>query len=209
MSEVEVLHPNCFLLRDLLSPQEQTRLFDYIQQNDKTPWNDLPRAMSPKPKTLIFGDAQPTLKYEIGEKSLVNDMVERAAEIVMHRSRDSTASTMVEQLKRRQRKSLSMAAIRYEAPDACFPPHVDHCPDSLVFLASLGCTARFMIKGPDMEEKLAFDFRSGDLLVFDASSEARILHGVMGVEEGSCPDFLENFSILRGHRYGVQCRLRF
>ncbi|GMH73476.1 hypothetical protein TrRE_jg121, partial [Triparma retinervis] len=48
---------------------------------------------------------------------------------------------------------------------------------------------------------------SGDLLVFDASTEANILHGVEGIVEGTCPEGLGER--LREHRYGVQCRLKF
>ena len=212
---VDVLDPACILLRGLLSPPSQASLFSFIEHNDRTPWSDLPRPMVPSPKTLLFGDdLQPVLRYKvgeeslIGEESLVSEMVRLASEIVIQNSR-STSSTLGDQLSAKMCKSLSMAAIRYEAPDGRFPPHVDHCADSLVFLTSIGCTARFMVKGPSMAEKLTFDFRSGDLLVFDASTEANILHGVTGVEEGSCPVSLEGFSVLRWHRYGVQVRLTF
>ena len=133
--------------------------------------------------------------------------------MVRNGSREQLAptSTLGEQLEYKGCQSLTMAAIKYEAPDGCFVAHVDHCRNSLVFLASLGCSARFMVKSPGgAEERQTFEFNSGDLLVFDASSEAAIVHAVLGVNEGSCPEGLgERFPVLTGHRYGVQCRFSF
>ena len=74
-----------------------------------------------------------------------------------------------------------MSVIQYESPNGRFPAHIDHCKDSFVYLVSLGCTANFMVKGPNMEEKKYFRFNSGDMLVFNASSEAAILHEVVGI----------------------------
>jgi hypothetical protein len=67
---------------------------------------------------------------------------------------------------------------------------VDHCNDgSWVFLFSLGCTASFFVQFPttdldvdmDWERRHAFQMKSGDVLVFDPSSDTRILHGVTSV----------------------------
>ncbi|GMI41179.1 hypothetical protein TeGR_g14031 [Tetraparma gracilis] len=99
-----------------------------------------------------------------------------------------------------------MATISYP-PSTRFPPHVDHCDNSLVCLTSLGLTSRFMVQAPGMSEKQVLELSSGDLLVFDASSAANILHGVEGIVEGSCPEGL--CETLQKHRYGVQCRLTF
>merc|ERR1711972_1183177 len=109
-------------------------------------------------------------------------------------------------------KSLSMATIRYEAPDGRFPPHVDHCNDSFVFLASLGRTANFMVKGPAMDAQKNFKFCSGDMLVFDSSTKAALLHSCVSIDESASPvgDLLASkFPVLQKHRYGVQCRMWF
>jgi hypothetical protein len=61
-----------------------------------------------------------------------------------------------------------------------------------------------------MTSKKTFKFNSGDLLVFDPSTEASILHGVVNIDgEDSCPvELRKEFPILQGHRYGVQCRVQ-
>jgi hypothetical protein len=67
-----------------------------------------------------------------------------------------------------------------------------------------------MVKGPGMMEKQIFKFRSGDMLVFNASTEASILHAVMGIDVESCPrDLGIVFPILNNHRYCVQIRASF
>ena len=97
-----------------------------------------------------------------------------------------------------------------QAPDGKFPAHVDHCDGSLVYLMTLGCTAHFMVKAPGMEATHHFDLVSGDMLVFDASTGANVQHAVTGIKEGSCPVHLaEKSAMLKRHRYGVQCRVRF
>jgi hypothetical protein len=73
-------------------------------------------------------------------------------------------------------------------------------------LVSLGLTSRFAVLPPG-GSKQTLSLSSGDLLVFDASTEANILHGVEGIVEGTCPEGLGER--LREHRYGVQCRLKF
>ena len=199
----------CFLIRGHLSPFEQSSLFAHIEENDCTPWGSLPKVMNPSPKTLLFGHNEPKMEYEIGDASPVADMVERAIEIAIKERR---ASPLADQLREKNSiKSLTMAAIRYLAPNARFPPHLDHCSNSFVFLASLGCTAKFMVKCGTEGQARTFDFKSGDLLVFDASTEAAVLHGVLGLHEHSCDvqDLTSRFPVLENHRYGVQCRLSF
>lgn len=197
---------DCYLIRNHLRPEEQVVLFQYIQKQDQTPWDTLPRVMVPVPKTLLFkndknDENEPTLNFEPGDKSVISGMVGKA-NAIMNQSNSS--------LDLRKYKSLSMAAIRYKSPDGRFPPHLDHCNNSFVYLMSLGCTANFMVKGPNMEDKRDIKFHSGDLMVFNASTEAAILHGVMSIEPGTCPEALgKAFPVLQNHRYGVQCRARF
>lgn len=204
---VEVIDAECFLIRNLLTLEEQTGLFEYIQENDKTPSNQ-PRAMVPAPKTLLLGnDGDPTIKYAFGDSSIVNHLVEKGGEVLRTEHLNVVGPFDVCQY-----RSLSMATIRYEVPDGHFPPHVDHCNDSFVFLTSLGCTANFMVKAPAMASQYRFKFRSGDLLVFNASSQAAILHSVVNIDEtgSSTGEVLgSKFPVLQNHRYGVQCRMHF
>ena len=53
--------------------------------------------------------------------------------------------------------------------------------------------------------------RSGDVMVFDPSTEAGVEHEVKGVVEGSCPlELAEMFEEECGRfRYGIQCRVHF
>merc|ERR1712118_612258 len=105
-----------------------------------------------------------------------------------------------------------MAAIRYTSPNGHFPPHIDHCNDgSFVCLMSLGCTANFMVKGPSMAAKRVFPLHSGDVLVFNPSTKAGLLHSVVDIaEESSCPSALaQRFPVLGKHRFGVQCRVSY
>ena len=208
---LELLDQDCCLLRDLLNPEEQQTIFQYIDDEDQTPWDSLPRVMVPSPKTLLFAEGQPNLRFEFGDSSVITDMVTKANEILdrngLCNNRESAHGSGSKSLTT-QYKSLSMAAIRYQAPDGQFPPHVDHCDNSFVYLMSLGCTANFMVETPAMGEKRMLKLRSGDLLVFDASTNAAILHGVLGIDDGSCPGYLSSmFPVLQNHRYGVQCRL--
>eukprot|EP00927_Polykrikos_kofoidii_P027573 TRINITY_DN24204_c0_g1_i1.p1 TRINITY_DN24204_c0_g1~~TRINITY_DN24204_c0_g1_i1.p1 ORF type:complete len:261 (-),score=39.97 TRINITY_DN24204_c0_g1_i1:39-746(-) len=204
---LEVLDTECILMRNLLTLEEQTRLFEYIQHHDKTP-SDLPRAMVPSPKTLQLGEAgYPNIRYQAGQESVVNAMVEKGAGVLQR-----NGLNVMDGFDVCQYNSLSMATIRYEAPDGRFPPHVDHCDESFVFLSSLGRTANFMVKGPTMDEQKRFKFCSGDLLVFNASSKAAILHAVTSIDEtgSELGELLgSRFPVLQNHRYGVQCRMYF
>ena len=53
---------------------------------------------------------------------------------------------------------------------------------------------------------------SGDLLVFDASTAAAILHSVESIDEAASSDgeaLAAKFPVLERHRFGVQCRMYF
>mmetsp|Transcript_4364 Transcript_4364/g.9602 ORF Transcript_4364/g.9602 Transcript_4364/m.9602 type:complete len:236 (+) Transcript_4364:108-815(+) len=205
---VQVVDTECFLVRGLLTLGEQAALFEYIQQRDKTLSNQ-PRAMVPAPKTLLLGDdGDPSVRYSSSDACVVNAFVAKAAAVLRTQNlhviggHDSCAY-----------RSLSMATIQYEAPNGCFPAHVDHCSDSCVFLASLGCSANFMVKGPTMVDKLQFKLHSGDALVFNASGEAGVLHSVVSIDgggpRGGAKALERRFPAWQRRRYGVQCRMYF
>ena len=203
--QVEELVPSCFLLRSALELQEEVRLFDFVMEKDGTDWDSIRPCMNPTPKTLELvsqpgAEKSPTLDFCSENEAAVVEMVGKAIGILNWS---------------RPIKSMTMAAIRYCASGSsptigsCFPPHVDHCNDgSWVVLFSLGCTADFHVKTPGTAQH-SFEMQSGEILVFDPSSEAAIMHGVAGVGGAqSCARELgDRFEALRGSRYGVQCRV--
>lgn len=207
--KAEVVARECFLIRDALTLTDQLELSKYIASRDKTPTNE-PRAMVPAPRTLVLGDdgVTPSVSFRRGDSSIVNSMVDKG---LAHLQREGLARMAVaEDIS--QYTTLSMATIRYEAPTGRFLPHVDHCSDSAVFLASLGRSANFMVRGKGERDVRRFQMRSGDVLVFNASTEADILHGVESIDEraSEAGDALAAaFPVFRTHRYGVQCRIRF
>ena len=83
-------------------------------------------------------------------------------------------------------------------------------------LFSLGRTVTFHLQTPGMARRHTFEMKSGDALVFDPSSEAAIVHGVIGIacaeEEASARGdeleaLVEKFDVLRSSRFGIQCRV--
>jgi hypothetical protein len=200
------------LLSGALTLEEQAHLFGFIHERDVTDWEKLAPCMSPTPKTLELAQeqgAQTTrvLNCDANEKTAVVEMVAKAIGILLWR---------------KAIKSMTVAAIRYCASGShpcigsCFPPHIDHCNDgSWVVLFSLGRTAMFHIQAPGMGQRYTFDMNSGDVLVFDPSSEAAVVHGVAGVkpfEEEAGEERFElgaRFDDLRSSRFGVQCRVAF
>ena len=198
------------LLKGLLSYEEQLQLFTFIHERDATDWERLSPCMNPSPKTLQLvqqhgAQAAPLLSFGPNSEAVIVEMVQKAIQALQWPQAI---------------RSLTVAVIRYCASGtnpcigSCFPPHVDHCNDrSWVFLFSLGCTATFHIKSPDMAQRHTFEMKSGDALVFDPSSEAAVLHGVDGVareeeEASSAGDELRGeFEALRHSRFGVQCRV--
>jgi hypothetical protein len=207
--KVEVVASECFLIRDALTVKEQLALSSYIHERDRTPENES-RAMVPAPRTLVLGDdvADPTVRYRRGNSSVLNKMVDQG--VALLKRKGLRFSGITDDIARYT--SLSMATIRYEAPGGRFPPHVDHCKDSAVFLASLGRSANFMVRGKGETEVRRFQLHSGDALVFDASTEAGLLHGVESIDVAASDAgeaLGEAFPVFQTHRYGVQCRLYF
>lgn len=210
---VEVVACECFLIRDALTLEEQLALSGYIASRDNTPINE-PRAMVPAPRTLVLGDdgVSPGVSYRRGDASLVSKMVDKGIAAVERAGLASSIFADVKEHDVRRYTTLSMATIRYEAPHGRFPPHVDHCKHSAVFLVSLGRSANFMVRGKGEPSINRFLLHSGDALLFNASSEAGLLHGVESIDEGASESgeaLAGVFPVFSKHRYGVQCRLRF
>jgi hypothetical protein len=148
--EVILMDQECVLIRDFLSSEMQEKLFQFIQEHDKTPWETLPRAMVPSPKTLLFDEDTPKLKFDPKEKSFISDIVRDVNDILKVRTgsirpRESSSTTDNPELVILHDekdnnldltclyKALTMAAIKYEAPDGKFPQHIDHCNKLCIF----------------------------------------------------------------------------
>ena len=198
---IEKITKNCFFVQNALSLEEQRELAEFIKQRVKGK-NIKSSAMVRSAKTLPIGEKAPSMKFSHDETDPPVIFVKKMVKILGRYIPSSNVS------------GLSAAAIRYPAPEGRFPPHIDHCNDgSFVFLTSLGRTARFSVKDPDMEKSRVLAFGSGDALVFDPSSEAKLLHSVDGIEkDSSAPgSVLERAfpELIAGHRIGVQCRVSF
>ena len=233
-SSVEVLIKDspCYLIRNCLNLSEQISIYNDIISRSNDIDNTNNKCMNPTPKTLIFNDNQSTLKFIKGDKddNVYNQLIIHHANAnlqeyayqnnnselteTLTKMITSYASSSSSETSNTSPSSMSVAVIRYKPPNDNFPLHIDHTNDnSYVYLLSLGCSANFIVKGPTNNEKKEFKFQSGDVLVFDPSSNAGILHGVSSInvndfskvddgEECCIPEDFQRF------RFGVQCRVK-
>merc|ERR1712228_582494 len=116
-------------------------------------------------------------------------------------------------------KLSQISAFKYRTPAGQLGLHCDSNP-SVAFLFSIGCTCNFYVFGASMQHNKdkqsvnkfkdgqTFKFKSGDMLFFDASHEANIIHGVMGIDDSSsCPTILKEKC--KGiEEYRISCQLR-
>uniref|UniRef100_A0A7S1NCH2 Alpha-ketoglutarate-dependent dioxygenase AlkB-like domain-containing protein n=1 Tax=Eutreptiella gymnastica TaxID=73025 RepID=A0A7S1NCH2_9EUGL len=211
---VEVLleDRHCYLIRNCLSLSEQTSIYQDILCRSKDTDNRSKSCMHPTPKTIIFDGNQSSLKFS-GDNTYNTLIVQNANGILRKEAQNKSQNGMLSKIMTTScgtDTKMSIGVIRYHVPDGKFPEHVDHCNDnSWVYLLSLGCSATFVVKGPHSEKQM-FQFNSGDVLVFDPSSDAAIVHGVNSIDgsingddlPSDCPeDFLQ-------YRFGVQCRVK-
>mmetsp|Transcript_9043 Transcript_9043/g.14070 ORF Transcript_9043/g.14070 Transcript_9043/m.14070 type:complete len:249 (-) Transcript_9043:437-1183(-) len=222
----------CYLLRGVLNSSEQLAVFgDILNRSAKN--NVATACMYPTPKTLLFktdDDPSPTLHFdEQNSNNIYNEMIIRKTNAILRcqpsQTIDDNDNTHNWLLANKNDENnivkCGISVIRYPAPTGKFPEHVDHCNDgSCVYLLSLGCTAKFSV-ATTKTNKTVFEFQSGDVLVFDPSTEASISHGVPSIVESTyhpIDELLEfskddqettaSFDSLRNYRYGVQCRVK-
>merc|ERR1712135_171726 len=84
-------------------------------------------------------------------------------------------------------KTVHMKALQYKAPDARLARHYDNDPGFVILY----------VNGPGMEKELQFEFKSGDVLVFNSSKKAQIYHGVDYVVDESAPKELKALKHVR------------
>ena len=219
---------HCYLIRNCLTLPEQINVYQDIlhRSKDVDNYSTNKPCMYPTPKTQIFNGNQSTLKFtndNEGDNSNIYN------QLIVHNANASLQSYIAEQnnnqhddgiilsriLKGGSMLSMSVGVIRYEVPNGSFPEHIDHCNDnSWVYLLSLGCSANFVVskKKKDVQnKKQVFTFNSGDVLVFDPSSKAGIVHGVMSINDDYPKDDEHDSCVIpedfKCYRFGVQCRV--
>lgn len=202
----------CYLIRNCLSPSQQISIYQDFSHRSKHTDNRSKPCMHPTPKTIIFDGNQSTLNFNSGD-NIYNQLIVQTANDVLkkekslqkkhHRRFETTCNT--------DTTTMSVGVIRYQVPNGNFPEHIDHCNDnSWVYLLSLGCSANFVVKGNNspLSEKQQFRFKSGDVLVFDPSSDAAVKHGVISINGDEVPLFLDCPEEFEQFRFGVQCRVK-
>ena len=240
-SSVEILIQDspCYLIRNCLTLSEQISIYnDIINQSNNIDNTNKQICMNPAPKTIIFNDNQSTLKFSKDDEgdNVYNQLIIHHANTNLHEyahqnnnSQQLGETTLTKMITsyyessssetHKQPTSMSVAVIRYKPPNGNFPLHIDHTNDnSYVYLLNLGCSANFIVKGPIHNEKKEFIFSSGDVLVFDPSSNAGILHGVGSINVDDFPtindveDSEKECCIpkdFQRFRFGVQCRVKW
>ena len=226
----------CFWIHNAISIDEQIEVFQEIQEESKHMDNSQRTpCMNPSPKTLIFNGNTPTLRFGKPQSNSNDEaLTSTSLSSVFERLVVNRAMSLVSQHHQRQQPptnepppshqsdgcttgvadnlgydQFTVSVIRYPAPDGSFAEHIDHCnnPGAWVVLLSIGCTATFSIRESRDDPKTFLKLESGDVMVFDPSTAAAVRHGVVSIEETTCPKALaEAFEDMAGHRYGVQCR---
>jgi len=223
----------------LTIPEQIEVFTDLLERSKHVNDNHGPKrpCMNPSPKTLLFDGCVPTLRFgrsrygESNETNLPLDSVydrlilQNATSTITRcchcldqsASSNETIASHIDTTKNdTQSKNFgynrySIGVIRYGAPNEKFSEHIDHCndPNGWVILLSLGCTAKFTVRGSKDAPKRVIDLASGDILVFDPSSNAAIQHGVASILPSTCPEALVQafgMDMVANNRYGVQCR---
>lgn len=236
--KVEVLLENecCLWIHNALSTEEQILVFqDILERSKEVDNTQKTPCMNPSPKTLLFNGSTPTLRFDKHQSDdninngVDNSVTTSLSSVFNHLILRRAFSLALSKIKHESNKNLasantasrieygyqydrySVAVIRYDAPNGSFPEHIDHCNNSNahVVLLSLGCTARFTVRGPSNTTKRTLKLKSGDILVFDPSTQAAIKHGVTAIDVSTCPvELVSTFGedIMGNKRYGVQCR---
>eukprot|EP01084_Bolivina_argentea_P220691 373975_1 len=104
---------------------------------------------------------------------------------------------------------LQIRASKYTYPKGKLIPHCDGFPGFIILIA-LGCDVNFMIKSHlfnNKNQEINFVFKSGDIVIFDSSTKANIIHEVKGVVPNTCPnEILNKYSEFKQTRISIQWR---
>ena len=210
-SDVETLltGQHCYLIRKCLRPSDQYAIYQDVLNRSTDDLNNTakPTCMYPSPKTIIFDGNQSTLKFI--DDNIYNQLIVKKANASLQNIEEVHPHIAGDPNKIK----MSVGVIRYSVTNGNFPEHIDHCNDnSWVYLLSLGRSANFVVQAGRRGEKREFQFKRGDVLVFDPSSEAAIVHGVKSIGHDEDSFFAGKDDCIsedfRRYRYGVQCRVK-
>ena len=184
---------NCILLHNAMTMEEQIELFDVIKKEHAS----MPAAMQ-------TGNGVSFVVDDAFTQSLPFQIVSKARGFIEDNYQTKGLAKDVSKF-----KLFCCDALTYQYPDGSLSRHCDGRRDrSVVFLYSLGCTAKFYVHTPEMggdayKDGKVLDFQSGDMLFFEATKAASMVHGVDSVDEAStCPPALK-----RAHAELAQSRV--
>eukprot|EP01006_Ploeotia_vitrea_P009452 TRINITY_DN22120_c0_g1_i1.p1 TRINITY_DN22120_c0_g1~~TRINITY_DN22120_c0_g1_i1.p1 ORF type:complete len:225 (-),score=43.88 TRINITY_DN22120_c0_g1_i1:14-688(-) len=96
-----------------------------------------------------------------------------------------------------------ITSFRYPVDGGKLTSHIDKVLGWVV-LFSLGCTAKFSVKGKEMAKTVTLDFESGDVLVFNGGTEWGVWHSIKKIVPDTCPKHLQEH--LADARMSLQVR---
>ena len=187
------------ILQEMLKEEKivQDRLKKYRGDNYKVPIKDGLVSMYTKQK--MGGD----LMEEYGD-SIYYKLISKATKLI-HKN-----YKLYDKIDLSKSKLGHIQAAKYKSNEGKLKNHIDGIfhGDNAVFLFSIGCIANFYVKGPKMENGKLFKFKSGDMLFFDATNKANILHGIESIDDGSTTpkELKEKFEMSNEYRIGLQMR---
>ena len=198
----EKLGAYCFLIKNALSMEEQLQLVENIHSQKQAMQEEM-GALGLSVNDVSFdmgaGDMKPFGESAPGKAIL------RAKEFI------ATKCSLPDDLKPMKDFQVYCVDARFYGESQVLPYHCDDIKkkNSVVFLFSLGRSANFYVHCPEMggdrtNDGKLFEFRSGDLLFFDATRDAGVYHGIESIgPASSCPSEL---SSLKEKRVGLQIR---
>jgi len=190
---------NCLLIRNVLTIEEQLNLVENINAQKKAMQDEIGCDGDDVSFDMESEDMRPFAESAPGKA------VSKAKNLI-------ALKYTLQELKPVNEFGVYCVDARFYGESQTLPYHCDGIKkrNCVVFLFSLGRTAKFYIHCPEMggdrmgNGKL-FEFNSGDLLFFDATKEASIYHGIESIyPASSCPS--ELMGELSEKRVGLQIR---
>jgi len=189
---------NCFLIRNALTIDEQLQLVEVVS-TQKAAWEEFMGPTNEVAFDMEAGDMKPL------DTSAPGKAVAKATDFI-------TANCSLQNLKPANELGVYCVDARFYGETKTLSYHCDDIKkgNSVVFLFSIGRSANFYVHCPEMggdqsNDGKLFEFRSGDLLFFDATKEAGVCHGIESIgPKSSCPS--ELMGVLSEVRVGLQIR---
>ena len=211
---IEEFEERCILLRNLLSIGEQIELFGELEEEEQESSTKLEKHLGSKydkDKIRKDGTASMFTRQNISGDLLTEYCADSIYSKIIQKAINSLQSNYkLKCMNLDERKLGHIQALKYISPNGNFKNHVDKFfGDNIVLLFSLGCTANFYLNTPKMKNEQIFKFQSGDMLCFDANSSAKIMHGILNIDDkSSSPQPLQSkYPNASKYRIGFQLRM--